>query len=185
VLTLDESARLAGGYAWIELRLFEIVGRWVTGVDQAEAKVLLATHARHHAERAEQWLELRPVVAGRDPDELVAAPGAGAKAALDVLADLGSGDASGLERAAGLYRVVVPRLVTAYGRHRHAATAVADGPVRRALRLVLTDLVADWQDGEALVQQLVRSPADATRAAEAQAAVESALSADGLIAPPA
>jgi len=215
VLTMDESARLVGGYAWVELRLFEIVGGWVPDVPEPEVKVRLAAQARHHAWHAELWLGHRPVVAGRDVDELVAAPSAGAAAALDALATRdapaasaapgrsresapAAPDASGrtgddgdpagdrgatLDRLAGLSRVVLPRLITAYGRHAEAGSAMADGPVLRTLRLVLTDDVADWREGEALVQSLVRTAGDAERAAAVVARLESLLGADGLTAP--
>jgi hypothetical protein len=36
--TLEESARRIGGHAWIEQRLFEILGTWVTAVPELEAK---------------------------------------------------------------------------------------------------------------------------------------------------
>jgi hypothetical protein len=202
VLTIDESGRLVGGYAWVELRLFEIVGGWVPDVPEPEVKVRLAAQARHHAWHAELWFGHRPVVEGRDVDDLVAPPTAGAVAALDALASLGvpippdgedapdppDADPAGepgatLDRLAGLSRVVLPRLITAYGRHAEAGSAVADGPVLRTLRFVLADDVADWREGEALVQSLVRTPADAERAAAAVARLESLLAADGLTAP--
>jgi hypothetical protein len=65
-----------------------------------------------------------------------------------------------LPRLAGLYRVVLPRLVTTYERHLRVAAPVTDGPVLRALRLVLNDEIDDWQAGERLVEGLVTRPHD-------------------------
>ena len=65
-----------------------------------------------------------------------------------------------LPRLAGLYRVVLPRLVTSYERHLRAAGPVTDGPVARALRLVLNDEIDDWHAGERLVERLMTRPHD-------------------------
>ena len=40
------------------------------------------------------------------------------------------------------------------------AGPVTDGPVARALRLVLNDEIEDWQAGERMVQRLVTRPHD-------------------------
>jgi len=119
VLTLDETGRLVGGFAWVELRLFEVVGGWVPEVAEPEVVAHLAAASRRHAGRAELWLGHRPVVAGRDPDDLVAAPSPAAEAAVTALA--GAADApdaadpagATAERLARLYRGVMPALLAA------------------------------------------------------------------------
>src|SRR5918995_1727209 len=50
--TLDETGAWAGGWAWAELRLFEVVGGWVAAAPEPAAKALLAAQSRHHAERS-------------------------------------------------------------------------------------------------------------------------------------
>ena len=50
--------------------------------------------------------------------------------------------------------------MTSYERHLRAAGPVTDGPVARALRLVLNDEIEDWHAGERLVQRLVTRPHD-------------------------
>ena len=71
-----------------------------------------------------------------------------------------SGRPGAAARLAGLYRVVLPRLVTTYERHLRAVAPVTDAPLGRALRLVLRDEIEDWQAGERLVQRLVTRPHD-------------------------
>src|SRR5688500_4493152 len=135
--TLDETGRWVGAQAWVELRLFEAVGGWVATTPETEAKARFAVWSRHHAWHAGLWLAHRPVVPGRDPDALGAAPEDGTAAALTPLpapgpqdgddpsaacVDTGAGAEAGadgpgtttVERLAALVRVVLPRLVVAY-----------------------------------------------------------------------
>jgi hypothetical protein len=192
MLTLDETGRLVGGYAWVELRLFEVVGSWVPLVRDPEATAHLAAQSRHHAAHAETWLGHRPVVAGRDADDLVAPPTAGADLAIAALASGstapgpgGNGDGdrdesgASIDRLAGLYRAVLPRLVASYATHLDAVSAIADPALRRSLRQVAAETVDDWAHGERVLQGLLASPDDVTRAGLAQAQVESALVAGG------
>jgi hypothetical protein len=76
---------------------------------------------------------------------------------------------------AGLYRVVLPRLVTSYERHQRAASPVTDAPTARALRLVLNDEVDDWLAGERLVQRLMTRPHDVAAVHEFLQRLESAV----------
>ncbi len=56
---------------------------------------------------------------------------------------------------------------------------MADGPVRRALRLVLRDEIEDWTAGERLVQRLVTRPHDVSAVYGFQEQLESAVVAAG------
>src|ERR687897_443212 len=58
--TLEAIALRIGRYRWIEMRLFEALGGWVTDVPELDAKALLATHSRHHGWHAELWHDLLP-----------------------------------------------------------------------------------------------------------------------------
>jgi hypothetical protein len=177
-LPLGATAALVGGYRWIEHALFELVGSWVTDMPLPGVQVFLDAQSTRHAWHAELWADRLPVLAGVDP-ELLTKPPEPAGAVLATLA--GNGPPSGqpgsswspaeeggsaigprgaLPRLAGLYRVVMPRLVVSYGRHLAAASPVTDGPVIRALRLILADEVEDWHAGERLVQRLVTRPHD-------------------------
>jgi hypothetical protein len=157
--SLEEGARLVGHHVWIEMRLFEVLGAWVPTVPEPEVKTHLATHSRRHAWHADLWREHLPRVAGIDADSLVAPPGDGFA---DVVAALAS-PSSTLERLAGTYRVVLPRVVTATARRIAAATPVADAALARSLRFVLADDLDEWRDGEALLQSLVAGPSDIDR----------------------
>lgn len=169
--SLDESARLAGGNRWVEARLFEVVGSWVPATPEADVMLLFDRHSRHHAWRAEQWWDRLPVLAGVDRAELCAPLSAAWPAGLDVLA----AQPSGLGRAAALYRVVLPRLHTTYSDQRQSVGQMADGSTVRTLGIVLSDLVADWQEGEAVLEGLIDGPEAAFAAGSAAAEVEAAL----------
>jgi hypothetical protein len=184
MLTLDETGRLVGGYAWVELRLFEVVGSWAPLVGEPEVAAHLASQSRHHADHAETWLGHRPVVAGRDADDLVVPPTTGAELAVGALAaPPGDGPAATIDRLAGLYRAVMPRLAASYAVHLDAVSAIADPALRRSLRQVAADTVDDWADGERLLQSLLTSLDDVARAGRAQAQVESVLVSGGGLTP--
>jgi hypothetical protein len=163
---LEEAARLAGGHRWVELRLFEILGTWVSSTDDVDAKLLFDRHSQHHAWRAEQWWDRLPVLADVDRDALVEVPSAEVAAAGDSLAAL----EPTVDRLAGAYRVALPRLAAAYLGHRLQANFASDGAAIRTLDLLLPDVTADWREGEALLQhRLLNAPAvDAAAAAVAQ-----------------
>ncbi len=165
--TIEQSGCRIGGHAWIELRLFETVGGWVTTVPELEAKATLATQSHHHAWHAELWHGLLPSIPGHPgPADLVAPAGDGAQALVEALAE-----APGtVERLVGLYRVTLPYLVAAYTDHLALTTPVTDGPTVRALRLVLSDEEEDRAAGESLLAAaLAADPALADRAAAEEA----------------
>ena len=187
-LRLGETAALAGEYRWIENALYGLLGEWVTDTPVAAVQVHLDAQSMRHAWHAELWSERLPVLTGADPDGLTvpSAPSAVLIAALagtHLPSDVpGSSwppagevpDRPGaLPRLAALYRIVLPRLVTSYHRHLRVASAVTDGPVLRALQLVLNDEIEDWRSGERLVQRLVSRPHDVAAVYEFLARLES------------
>jgi hypothetical protein len=158
-LTLVESARLIGGYRWVELRLFEILGSWVITETEPEARLLFDIQSGHHAWHAQLWGERLPEVEGVvEPDLVTVAPDEGTE---ELLATLGGveGGAGTLVRLVALARVVLPRVVCGYG-YLERAVAVSDAPVVRALRLAMRDDIEDWQAVELIVQSLIRRPND-------------------------
>ena len=176
VLPLGRTAELVGEYRWIEASLHRLLGAWVTDIPIAGVQVHLDAQSMRHAWHAELFGDRLPVLAGVDPDGLTRPTAATAAlfAALDGVEPVAEGPGStwpaadaasaprpgALPRLAGLYRVVLPRLVTSYDRHLRVVAPVADGPLRRALRLVVRDEVEDWMAGERLVQRLVTRPHD-------------------------
>jgi hypothetical protein len=182
-LPLDDQARVIGGYQWIERRLFEVLGGWVTSEPVAEARLLFDLYSHQHAWHGELWAERLPVLDGLDPATLVLPP----SVEVDRLLVLFSGGAPGqapavggtLLRLVGLARVVLPRLIAGYGLHLRRAAPVADGPVVRSLRLVVRDEIEAWQATETLVQTLVDRPHDIAVVTAHQQALEEVLAGIG------
>jgi hypothetical protein len=169
-LPLPVTASLVGGYRWIEQRLFELLGGWAAEARPPELRVRLDEQSARHAWHASLWADRLPVRDGVSADELTVAP-AGAASVLAVL-DESRSDTTPL--LAGLYRVVLPRLVTGYTRHLGATAPISDGPVIRALRLVLTDETEDWHAGERLVQDLLTQREEVAAASALVQKLESA-----------
>lgn len=199
-LTLDEAAAVAGRYRWIEGRLFELTGSWAATVPWAAARVLLDSASLEHAWHAELWGDRLPVLDGADHDALTcptpalarlfdaADPGPTGPTAGPGAAATGAGGTDALDpdgawaaRLAGLFRVVLPRLLVGYRRHLSLAAPVADGPTIRALRLTARDELDEWQAGEALLQELlVDRPAATAAVASAQQRLENILVTAGI-----
>lgn len=170
-LTARETERRVGHYVWLERRRFELLGRGAASVPDPEAKLLLATHARHHAWHASLWEDHLPRRSGPGTTGLVVPGDAGLAACLEAAAGH-DGEASTVEWLVGIYRVVATRAVTAYGRHLDRASPVSDGALVRTCRLVLADQLDDWRQGEAVLQSLLPSGAAVDRAAAHQARLE-------------
>lgn len=150
-MNLDEAGRRAGAHAWFERRCFEVLGGWVTSVAEPGVKVMIDRHSAHSAWRHQQWLQRLPVMAGADHDALARAPDHGAERLLDRLA----GTEGTVDRLAGAYRVLLPRMAAAYRTHLGAASVLADASARRTLNMALDDLVSDWVEGESRLQTLL------------------------------
>ena len=177
-LSLGATAALVGEYRWIENALYGMLGAWVTDMPVAAVQVHLDAQSLRHAWHADLWADRLPVLAGADPGgpdravghqrRAVRRPGRLSRRRTGVPGSTWppadeepAGRPGALPRLAGLYRVVLPRLVTSYERHLAVAVGpVTDGPVARALRLVLNDEIEDWHAGERLVQRLVTRPHD-------------------------
>ncbi len=191
-LPLGATAALVGEYRWVEHALYVLLGGWVLDVGIPAVQLRLDGQSMRHAWHAELWAERLPVLAGIDADRLTV-PSASTAALFAALEGetpaVGDADAWGpageegppgaLPRLAGLYRVVLPRLVTSYLMHRHLANPVADAPVLRALQLTLNDELEDWRAGEELLQHLITRPRDVSAVHRFCARLESVLVAAG------
>ena len=167
-LTLAQAAERFGAYCWVERRLFELTGAWAAEAIPPEARIHLDVVSGQHGWHAGLWADRLPVLDGVDHDALIRPGGPAMGPLLDEL----SRQPDTTARLAGLYRVVVPRLIVTYGRHLRRARAAADAPAVRALRLVRRDEVEAWQAGEALLEQLLVRPEDAALAAAVEARLE-------------
>jgi hypothetical protein len=182
-LTLEESGRIIGQYRWIEMRAFEILGGWVPGVAELDVKLSIAAHARHHAWHATLWRDRLPELAGVDHEALTVPANAELARFVDTLGEE-TGAEHTIEKLVGIYRILIPRLVTRYGAHLEQASPITDGPTIRSLRLVLGDELEDWREGEMLIQFLLVDEATVRRAADRQARLEALLVAAGGISGP-
>jgi len=179
VTSLAETARRLGRLRWVELRLFEVVGGWVSSTREADVQAMLATQSYHFAWHGRVWAERFPAGYGHDL-ELATSPGP---------SEVDDGLAGWMTRVAalegsvarltGLHRVVLPRLVVAYRRWREEADPVSDGPLLRWLGFVLADEVDDWQVGAAALQRLLVTPDSARLSSDLQGQLEVALVAGG------
>ena len=144
----------------------------------AEVQVHLDEVSRQHAWHAELWAERLPVLDGVDPGRSPdprpggrapplrpgrrghrlarGVPGGHPRAAAPTTGQRGLGV---VQRLAGLYRVVLPRLLVTYGRPPGPGRCRwPDGPVIRALRLVRRDELEAWQAGERVLEELLARP---------------------------
>lgn len=167
-MLLEEAARRAGGHRWVESRLFEILGGWVSSTDDLDAKLLFDRHSQHHAWRGEQWWDRLPVLADVDRRGLVVAPSAQVAELAAALSDL----EGTVPRLAGAYRLALPRLVAAYQDHRLTASPSSDESMIRTLDMVLPDVVSDWREGEVLLQQRLADETQVQLAADTVAGLE-------------
>ncbi len=154
--TIEQSGRRIGQHAWIEMRLFEILGSWVAPVPELEVKAVLAAQSHHHAWHAELWHGLLPSIPDLRTADLVAPADDATRALVDALAEPEGPDGT-VARLERLYRELIPRHIAAYRDHLDRTTPVTDGPTIRALRLVLTDEEDDRLAGESLLAGLASS----------------------------
>ena len=175
VFDLQRSAALLGAYCALERRLFELTGAWAAdpGADPS-LRVPLDAWSAEHAWHAELWADRLPVLSVVDAQALVELPGPLA----EVLGELEA--ATPIGRLAGLARVVLPRLVTSYARHLEVSPVASEAPVRRALRLVLSDETEAWAAGEALLEARLTSPEQVGEAGSAVVSLESGLVGAGI-----
>ena len=140
-MTLDESAHRLGACAWVEERLFEILGRWVRASSDDRFSLALATAARHHAAHSLQLRALLPETRDHDPGALVSPPPDGA------LADEGEWTAvAGSEDPASGFTTLRPMLaahLTALESWLKDASPVRDGPGIRVVASVMAEDHAD------------------------------------------
>lgn len=180
--SIEASARRLGHYAWAETRLFEVLGNlaaagsaaagsghaWPVhaGPDLARFRLACLAHARHHAWHADLWRQRLPLVPGLGADVVVVAPNAEVVALFDELdraaaeptEDAESTEGAGpLVAAVGVFRVILPWLADTHQAHLASARRVSDGPVLRALELVVADHAQHRRQGAALLGSLTWS----------------------------
>jgi hypothetical protein len=170
---IRESARTLARHAWVERRLFEVVGGWVTGTDDGEVAALFAATSVHHGWRAAMLEEQVPVLHDLDPAELE--PPRATVAFVEAVA----ASADDLERLVALADVVGPDRIAAYRALLADASPVADAPVARALRLLLADEQDDQAAAAALLPARLKDQDDEVRVAAHRSALARRLRNEG------
>jgi hypothetical protein len=174
-VTLAETARRVGRLRWMEQRCFEVVGGWVSAVDDAELKACFADHCYHHAWHADVLAARFPDGYGYDLDHATV-PGDPALAAW--FAALAAPDADGV-LLARYGAVLLPAKVAAYGQWLGDLEPAVDGSLHRWLTKILADETADWQAVTVLRSRLERRQETSSSIADQVALHESLRSVAG------
>ena len=172
--TVEESARRVGNYKWIEMRLFEALGGWVATVPELDVKLRLGTHCYKHAWHAELWHKRLPELREMNPERLTQPGNEGVAAFMEAVSQPTAADQT-IEKLVGVYRVLIPHLISAYTYHLNNTSSITDAPTMRSLKFALDDEFEDWRDGEMLLQSMLTTGADVQRAALRQTALETML----------
>jgi hypothetical protein len=171
-LTLQQSVDRCRGWACAEESLYETVGSWVASTPEPGPKIYFDACSQHHAWRAALWQQRLPQEVPRDRAGLTPA----ARAALSGIA------AAGAPAKLAVYcRVVLARAAVAYGAWRRQCSPVSDRPIARALGTAKADVVADWLEGEEILQSLISYEQDALAVARAVGEAEALLVGHGLV----
>ena len=159
-----------GAYVWIEARLFEVVGGWVTSTPEPVAKVYFGTATADFAGHAQQWHERLPQLREVSRDSLVVAPGPRSVEAMDALASIEE-TVPRLEALA----VVVDHLLAVYAGHERGASVVRDAPMLRTLAVVAADHRAVVRSVSTLCKTLVTEATTVTSRSDQMVALLSFL----------
>jgi hypothetical protein len=177
----------------VERRLYEVVGGWTVAAASPALKIWFSEASQHHAWRAQLWEQRlagrlvqaypppaaqAPPNRGTDEVEVLAAA---TEAALSAMAALATDPA----RLGAYCRAILPRCLAGYRAWKARCSSSCDRPVTRALTLVLTDVVGDWQQANDLLTAWLDGPdglAGLTGAVAGAAQVDNALAGRGLVA---
>jgi len=180
---VEESARRIGHYKWAEMKLFEALGGWVATVPELDVKMRLGTHCSPPAWHAELWHKRLPELREMNPDRLTVPPNDAMVRFVEALTEPEAPELT-IEKLVGVYRVFIPHFIAAYTFHKNNTSEITDAPTIRSLTFALQDEIADFIDGEMLIQSLIETPDEVQRAAAHQARLETLLLEAGGIAGP-
>ena len=183
LFSVEESARRAGHYKWIEMRLFEALGGWVATIPELDVKMKVGTHCYHHAWHSELWHKRLPELREMNPDRLTLPPNDEYVAFMNAVTEPEAPEQT-IEKLVGVYRVLLPHKIAVYTFHMNATSRITDAPTIRSLSFILQDEMEDWRNGEMILQTLLTSDEAIDRAAARQAALEKLLAASGGMAGP-
>lgn len=152
-MKLAETARVTAAAAGLEEATFVLLGGWAPSIPDPAAKVLVAEHALHHGWHAALWRERIPEAMGLVADP---APEGDPFERLSAIVDLVASDSESgtVERLVGVYLVLAETRLETYQALLGSASDASDGPVIRALTLILADQTRDLQAGLELLASL-------------------------------
>jgi len=180
--SVEETARRVGHYKWTEMKLFEALGGWIATVPELDVKMRLGTHCYHHAWHADLWNKRLPELREMNTERLTL-PADGMEEFMAAMTEPEDQDQT-IEKLVGVYRVLIPHLISAYTFHLNNTSTITDAPTIRSLKFAIQDEFEDWRDGEMLIQSLLETPEEVERAAAHQVKLEKLLLAAGGVAGP-
>jgi hypothetical protein len=149
LLSKDEGTRRVAAFAAVERRQAALCDEWASTVTESHLQTILRRHARHAAWHAHLWESAMSDSAPADDRDVVEL--------LDKVADA-KGAEQTIELLTGLYRVLVPRKVTAYTYYQRAIGTEDTEADWRWIELMLRDELDAVRDGELAIQTLLASP---------------------------
>jgi hypothetical protein len=151
IVSAEESARRVRTFAAVEERAAAVLEAFAGSIDSDHGRTTLARHARHHAFHAEL---LRGRVADASGQAGDAVEDADIAAFLDAVGSATGAD-SAIELLTGVYRVLLPRAITAYTYFVRALGSDASDADQRWYDMILKDSFDAIRDGELLLQSLL------------------------------
>ncbi len=148
-----ERARRIRAFAWIEQRLFEVVGGWVSSEADAMLRVLFDTESRVHGRNSLLWRDEMPPEgslralaeqssSSEDQNALVAP---GFVAVMNRMeADAQDAGVVSYGHLGILCEVILPRLLLTYRVHMAGLSPVADGSFARSASIAYDDIIDVW-----------------------------------------
>jgi hypothetical protein len=182
IVSPEESGRRVRTFAAVEERIGQLLDAFSSTISEPHAQTTLARHARHHAFHVEL---LRSRVADASGAAGDTVDDADVAAFLDALGEPKDAAAS-VEFLTGIYRVAVPRAITAYTYFITALGGDATDADQRWYDMIQKDLFDSIRDGELLLQSLLGQGGDAAvkRSADRRAQLEALMvKSGGLVGP--
>jgi hypothetical protein len=178
-LSAEEGARRVRLFAAIERRQAELLDQWAETVSEPHLQTTLKRHARHASWHAHLW----------ENDITDGASSANGSADADVQAFLDAvaspkGEGELVELLTGVYRVLVPRKVTAYTYYQRAIGTEDSDADWRWIDMILEDEFDAIRDGELSLQSLLKGSDEVDRSAKRKAELETLMVKSGGIVGP-
>lgn len=165
LLSDDEGARRVRAFRQIEQRLGALLEEWAGTVGEAHLQTTLKRHARHA-----EWHASLLANSLSDSDGSEAADNDVASFLDAIAAPAGSGET--IEFLTGVYRVLIPRLISAYTYYQRAIGTENSDADWRWLDMILKDHFDAIRDGELSLQSLLAGDGEVERSASRKAELE-------------